>query len=179
MKYNFRKALSLVCVLIMLCSSMSITAFAEDNDYTVTIYLQEVQRDSSDAILSTTPLNNEASISVTVESGKTLKYAIQKACTSGTAISNDVWDTDYPIYLESLTVGDVPYTNDYEIEEDTPSTGWSTYEGQSWMFFYGTTTPTYTADYPSGTDNTLGTKTVTSDITITLSFEHTTFSWQN
>lgn len=171
---NFKKALSLCLVLVMLCSVMSISVFATD-DYEVRIYVQEVYRNEFDQIASTADLLEDClpegydCIVVQVDAGQTLKDAIVEACGDSTwPISNASWNNS--IYLNSLYVDGDPYTYTGQVVGNT-------YSGASWMFFYGTNTPTHTIDYPDGEYNTLGTKVVTENTTITLSYEHTTFSW--
>lgn len=182
MKKSIKKVLSLALVLVMLCSVMSISVFADDDPpepptYSVTFYIQQVTRDSEDNIVGTpVSLGNFTVTGVT--SGTTLKTLLHNKCQeSGSIVTNDVWNTYYPIYLSSLRVNGVTKAENYDILVDYPEEGTNTYYGYSWMFFYGTTTPTHTVDYPDGTNNTLGTKTVEENMVVTLSYEYTTFEY--
>ncbi len=173
---NFKKVLSLCLVLVMLCSVMSISAFATDQ-YTVTIYLERIIRDEDNEVTSHSHMNGGATLQLVVDSGTNLKTVIATLCDqTGSAITDDVWGTNDGEYLTSLKVNGVTYANNDHFYPNTPTTGKTTYIGDSWMYFEGTPSsiPETTYIYPSIS---LYNRTVTADTTITLSYETQTFVW--
>ena len=179
-----KKLLSLILTLVMVVSlfTLSVSASALDSGYTVTIYVQEAARDVDDNI-EYSYVWTDTPIVVPVESGSTLKEAIQAAASQGQIISNDEWydnngnpDTEWLSSL-TLTEYDLTYTNENNFYYDYPEPGLATYEGFSWMYFNGTPDdmPSSAYAYPSVS---LGSQTVTGNVTITLSFEYLTYVWE-
>ena len=169
-----KRLFAVLLAVMMLCSIMSITAFA-DNEYTVRIYLERVVRNENQSIQTQTVLNGGNYIDVDVNANSSLKAAIIKACNENpTVMSSPAWV--YDEYLSSLTVNGSTLTNHDEFYYDDPEVGMTTYVGDSWMYFFGvpSSIPATTYVYPSVS---LLNATVTSNVTITLSFESQTFTW--
>ncbi len=171
-----KRILSIVLAVMLLCSIMSINAFA-DNEYTVTIYFEKVTRDDDDeqTVLSQTVLHNGNPISVDVDANSSLKAAIIEAVqTYPLVLSGPAWTNDGQ-YLKELTIDNILYRNQDSFDYDE-NTGLNIYVGKSWMYFIGVPSdiPDTTYDYPSVS---LLNATVSDDVTITLSYETLTFTW--
>lgn len=174
---KMRKILSLLLVLAMV-ACLGVTAFAdgETNNFTVTFYVQQAIRDADDNVTFNGDLLDNP-ITVPVESGKTLKDAILAACSAEDGLLADsVWNEKSPEFLTSLTVDGDVFANEDHYQYDVPSAGKATYTGKSWMYFDGEPAdmPASSYTYPS---TSLGQRTVTSNMTITLSYETLTFVW--
>lgn len=171
-----KKILAILLAIMMFCSIMSITAFADDQ-YTVTIYLERIFRDEDNEVTTHYSLNGGVPLTIVVNSGTNLKGAINGLCNqTNPVISNSVWGNNDGEYLTSLKVGTTTFTNNDNFYYNTPSVGLTTYIGSSWMYFEGTPNniPETTYIYP---DVSLYNRTVLSNVTITLSFENQTFVW--
>lgn len=139
------------------------------DDYTVTIYLQTVDRTVSPIDIDAL---SPAYVDVDVDAGATLQDAVEEAIPSAN------WGGEY---LESLTYGGTTYANVTTKYEDTSADDedpWThgIWEGFSWMWFNGDPTmmPSTQYAYPS---TTLGGTVVNANTTITLSFEKSSFTW--
>lgn len=172
-----KRILSLVLVLAMV-TCLGVTAFAdgETEQYTVSIYVQDAMRDADDNVVYAVPYNTTP-ITVLVDSGATLKDAVNAACNAGSIISSPVWKTGDSQYLNALSVNGTLYENADSFTYDSPEAGKATYEGLSWMYFDGAPEdmPASSYVYP---EISLGKRTVNSDMTITLSFEYLTYIWE-
>ena len=169
------KKLVVLMVVLAMVFALSTTAFAENDrtNYTVTIYLETVERDSMGAIVSgsTVLLNGGNPVIVSVASGSSYKDAIDAACAlTGSPMSNAVWNGTTTKYLDSLNVGATTYGTTGSYPND------HTYVGSSWMYFNGTPSniPSSMYSYPSLA---LSAAIVNSNVTFTLSYEDITYTW--
>ena len=174
-KMKTAKKLVVLMVVLAMVFALSTTAFAENDrtNYTVTIYLETVKRDSTGAIISgdTVLLNNGNPVIVSVASGSSYKDAIDAACAAtNPVITSPSWTSGTDKYLQSLTVDGTPYAN------FGGYTGPNTYVGTSWMYFNGgpANIPNTINDYPSIA---LSSARVYSNLTFTLSYESMTYTW--
>ncbi len=175
-----KKVLAILLAVMMLCSIMSINAFADGDDppvyYTVTIYLERIIRDSNNYVTSHSSFTNGNPVTVDVLSGSSLKAAVIKACNENPTIMDyPEWTADGQ-YLTSLDVNSVAKPNIDHFYYDTPTVGQTTYVGTSWMYFNDTPSniPLTTYVYPSVS---LLNEIVLGNRTITLSYEDQTFVW--
>ncbi|QHI71385.1 hypothetical protein [Aminipila terrae] len=168
-KRIFAVALALVMVFAM--ASVSFAAEKTNGTVHVNIYVQEVDRMGTSpvqTVLTTTP------IQVTVQSGQSVKDAINKAVAEKSGLLTTAeWTGNF---LKSATYDGVNYINEdsYSYDETTHE---NVYDGLSWMYFVNTpdNMPQSTNDYPTVS---MGEKLLTSDASVTLSFEALEYRWK-
>ncbi|MEG2420465.1 MAG: hypothetical protein RR949_00525 [Oscillospiraceae bacterium] len=169
MKKNFKKLASLFLTLALVFS-LAVPAFAAEapaaDQIQVSIYLQQVdvERNPSDfdEISSSTP------IVVTIDSGKSVKDAIDAAVAQNSTITAATWQSG--MFLNALTLDTTTYANQ-DLEYGT-----NYYKGISWMYFMGTpaSMPLDPNKYPTEYMNQ---KILTENTSFTLSYETLVMEW--
>lgn len=141
-----------------------------------TIYLQKADWTSSSPVV--TPIG---SVTVTgLAADATLKDAIEAAST----ITATSWTGDNDEFLQSLTFGGTPYTNqtlEYIDLSDPSEEPWTHgyWEGVSWMWFSGDPgdIPASPYVYPSDPLGGPDAATIAVNPVFTLTFDTTSFTW--
>lgn len=162
--FNKKRIVSLVLTLTMLFA-MSSMAFAQSSAQTITVnlYFQKVDLQHKPSNFS--EIKRTQPITVTINSGQTVKDALDKAVTENNVLKNAVWQGGS--FLSSMKLNTTNYEN---VNNYYTENGKNVYEGTSWMYFMGTPNqmPQSMNDYPTEYMNQ---KTLTSDSNVTLSYE--------
>lgn len=162
--FNKKRIVSLVLTLTMLFA-MSSMAFAQSSAQKIRVNLY-FQKTNINHVASDLPeISKSQPITVTINSGQTVKDAIDKAVVQNNVLKNAVWQGGS--FLSSMKLNNTNYenVNNYYTED-----GKNVYEGTSWMYFMGTPSqmPQSINNYPTEYMNQ---KTLTSDSSVTLSYE--------
>lgn len=162
--FNKKRIVSLVLTLTMLFA-MSSMAFAQSSAQTINVqlYFQQVSLDRTAADLP--EISKSQPITVTINSGQTVKDAIDKAVTENNVLTDAVWQGGSFLSSMKLDATNYENVNKYYTED-----GKNVYEGTSWMYFMGDpdAMPQSINNYPTEYMNQ---KTLTSDSSVTLSYE--------
>ncbi len=162
--FNKKRIVSLVLTLTMLFA-MSSMAFAQSSAQTINVqlYFQQVSLDRTASNLP--EISKTQSITVTINSGQTVKDAIDKAVTENNVLTDAVWQGGS--FLSSMKLNTTNYEN---VNKYYTEDGKNVYEGTSWMYFMGEPDdmPQSMNNYPTEYMNQ---KTLTSDSIVTLSYE--------
>lgn len=162
--FNKKRIISLVLTLTMLFA-MSSMAFAQSSAETITVnlYFQKVDLQHKPSNFS--EIKRTQPITVTINSGQTVKDAIDKAVIQNNVLKNAVWQGGS--FLSSMKLNNANYEN---INNYYTENGKNVYEGTSWMYFMGNPNqmPQNMNDYPTEYMNQ---KNLTSDSNVTLSYE--------
>lgn len=162
--FNKKRIVSLVLTLTMLFA-MSSMAFAQSSAQTINVqlYFQQVSLDRTASDLP--EISKAQPITVTINSGQTVKDAIDKAVTENNELTDAVWQGGSFLNSMKLDATNYENVNKYYTED-----GKNVYEGTSWMYFMGE--PDYMPQnmnaYPTEYMNQ---KVLTSDSSVTLSYE--------
>lgn len=188
------RRITAVVVAMIMVFAMSSMAFATTGQTTVTVHMRAATENPATGDWVMGALTPE-SFTVNVNSDQTLYQALVAADSADNNLAIS-WK-DVPI-LDPVTwqptgetgkaITSIVYHGQTYTNRDSYPTSTS-YDGESWMYFFGTSAPTNTNDYPSaylsqkvvsGTtqqkDNT-GTLVTMNNNNLTLSFEHLEFSW--
>ncbi len=162
--FNKKRIVSLVLTLTMLFA-MSSMAFAQSSAQTINVqlYFQQVSLDRTASDLP--EISKTQPITVTINSGQTVKDAIDKAVTENNVLTDAVWQGGS--FLSSMKLNTTNYEN---VNKYYTEDGKNVYEGTSWMYFMGEPDdmPQSMNNYPTEYMNQ---KTLTSDSIVTLSYE--------
>lgn len=162
--FNKKRIVSLVLTLTMLFA-MSSMAFAQSSAQTINVqlYFQQVSLDRTASDLP--EISKTQPITVTINSGQTVKDAIDKAVTENNVLTDAVWQGGS--FLNSMKLNTTNYEN---VNKYYTEDGKNVYEGTSWMYFMGEPDdmPQSMNNYPTEYMNQ---KTLTSDSIVTLSYE--------